>query len=77
LIFSGSGWFLSKVSIDDPIRDITYDIPCNAWLSSKSNDQKTMRDFQVSSTISHKKHIDLDGMKIFRVYSIYFLIFLK
>jgi hypothetical protein len=64
LIRLGSGWFLNKLSIDDPIREITYEIPCNAWLSTKSNDQKTMRDFQVASWISHKKHIDSDGMKI-------------
>jgi hypothetical protein len=62
--FLGAGWFLNKVSIDDPIREITYDIPCNAWLSSKSNDQKTMRDFQVASMVSHKrKHFALDGRK--------------
>lgn len=64
MIFLGSGWFLHKISIDDPIRRITYEIPCNDWLSSKSNDQKTMRDFQVASMTSNKKHLDLDGMKI-------------
>jgi hypothetical protein len=51
----GASWFLSKISIDDPIDNITYDIPCNAWLSIKSNDKKTMRDFQVVSMVSHKK----------------------
>jgi hypothetical protein len=63
LLFLGSSWYLNKVSINDTIREITYDIPCNAWLSSKSNDQKTMRDFQVSSMVSRKKHSNLDGMK--------------
>ncbi|CAF2651593.1 unnamed protein product [Rotaria sp. Silwood2] len=53
-----SGWFLNKVSINDPIRKLTYNISCNAWLSNKSNDQKTMRDFQVTSMVSHKEHID-------------------
>ncbi|CAF2034386.1 unnamed protein product [Rotaria magnacalcarata] len=49
-----SAWFLDKVSIKDPIRSITYDILCNAWLSSKSTDQKTMRDFEVTSVILPK-----------------------
>ena len=48
----GASWFLSKISIDDPIRRMIYDIPCNAWLSSKSNDQKTMRSFIVVSKAS-------------------------
>jgi hypothetical protein len=51
-IYSGASWFLSKISIDDPIRRMIYDIPCNAWLSSKSNDQKTMRSFIVVSKTS-------------------------
>ncbi len=63
MIVLGSSWFLNKVSIDDPIRNITYEIPCNAWLSIKSNDQKTMRDFQVTSMVSHKKKFGSDGMK--------------
>ena len=40
--------------IEDPIRERTYQIPCNAWLSSRSKDQKTTRDFQVTSVVSHK-----------------------
>jgi hypothetical protein len=58
----GASWFLSKVSIEDPIRNITSDIPCNVWLSIKSNDQKTLRDFPVVSIVSHKKKIISDGM---------------
>jgi hypothetical protein len=75
--FSGSGWFLNKVSIVDPIRDITSDILCNAWLSSKSNDQKIMRDFPVTSMISHKNRIDSDGMKNLQIYLkfIYFILY--
>ncbi|CAF4592497.1 unnamed protein product [Rotaria sp. Silwood1] len=53
-----SSWFLNKVVVNDPIRNVTYNISCNAWLSSKSNDQKTMREFEVASMISHKKSID-------------------
>lgn len=55
-----SGWFLDKVSIYDPIREMTYEILCNSWLSTKSIDQKTIRDFQVTSMESHKKSIDSD-----------------
>ncbi|CAF1093831.1 unnamed protein product [Adineta steineri] len=55
-----ASWFLNKISIDDPIRHITYEIPCNTWLSIKSNDQKTMRSFQVVSKILHKKIINLN-----------------
>ncbi|CAF1629730.1 unnamed protein product, partial [Adineta ricciae] len=44
-----------KVSIDDPVRRVTCEISCNGWLSIKSNDQKTMRDFPVISTISCDK----------------------
>ena len=55
----GASWFLSKISIEDPIGNVTSDIPCNVWLSIKSNDQKTMRDFQV---VSHIKKISSDGM---------------
>ena len=53
-----SGWFLSKVTIEDPIRERTYDIQCNSWLSSRSNDQKTMRDFTVTSTVLQRQHSD-------------------
>lgn len=56
-MFLGASWFLNKITIDDPIRNITYDIPCNAWLSIKSHDQKTLRNFPVISTISFKKKI--------------------
>lgn len=48
---------------------MTYEIPCNAWLASKSNDKQTMRDFQVASMISHKKPSDSNSMQICRVYS--------
>ncbi|CAF4245312.1 unnamed protein product [Rotaria socialis] len=58
-----SGWFLYKVSIKDPIRSITYDILCNAWLSSKSTDQKTIRDFEVTSVILPKTNSYAYGMK--------------
>lgn len=44
-----ASWFLSYVSIEDPIRETVYEIPCNSWLSNTSVDQKTMRDFQVVS----------------------------
>ncbi|CAF3728879.1 unnamed protein product [Rotaria magnacalcarata] len=50
-----ASWFLSKISISDPIRHKTSNILCNAWLSIKSIDQKTMRDFQVASVVSHQK----------------------
>lgn len=53
-----ASWFLNKISIDDPIRNITFDIPCNAWLSIKSTDQKTLRDFPVISTTALKKKIN-------------------
>ncbi|CAF0743262.1 unnamed protein product [Rotaria sordida] len=55
-----ASWFLNKISIDDPIRSKTYNILCNAWLSIKSNDQKTMRDFQVTSIVLNKKNINSD-----------------
>ena len=51
----GSAWFLDRVSIEDPIRQMTFEIPCNAWLATTSNDQRTMRDLQVASMISHRK----------------------
>ncbi|CAF3059762.1 unnamed protein product [Rotaria socialis] len=50
-----ASWFLSKISISDPIRHKTSNILCNAWLSIKSIDKKTMRDFQVTSVVSHQK----------------------
>ncbi|CAF1293389.1 unnamed protein product [Adineta ricciae] len=50
-----ASWYLDKVSIDDPVRRVTCEISCNGWLSIKSNDQKTMRDFPVISTISYEK----------------------
>jgi hypothetical protein len=59
MFYIGASWFLSNISIEDPIRNITFDILCNVWLSIKSNDQKTIRDFQV---VSHKKKINSDGM---------------
>lgn len=52
--FVGSAWFLDRVSIEDPIREMTLEIACNAWLSTTSNDQRTMRDLQVTSMVSHK-----------------------
>ncbi|CAF0974361.1 unnamed protein product [Rotaria sp. Silwood1] len=55
-----ASWFLDKISINDPIRNKIYNIPCNAWLSIKSNDQKTMRDFQVASILSNKKKMNSD-----------------
>ncbi|CAF1415212.1 unnamed protein product [Adineta steineri] len=60
-----SAWFLNKVSIFDPIREITSDITCNAWLSSKSNDQKTTRDFPVNLMVSHREQIDSDEHREF------------
>lgn len=48
----GASWFLNKVSIDDPSNHTIYGIPCNVWLSIKSHDQKTMRDFPVVSKTS-------------------------
>lgn len=45
----GSGWFLEKVSILDPIRGTTSEIPCEAWLSTNSDDGKTMRRFLVTA----------------------------
>lgn len=61
LLFLGASWYLSKVSINDPIRHKTYNISCNSWLSIKSADQKTMRDFPVASVTSHTKAIISDG----------------
>ena len=46
---SGASWFLNDITIEDPIREILYKIPCNSWLSNTSVDQKTMRDFAVTS----------------------------
>lgn len=43
---------------------MTFEILCNSWLSSKSIDRKTMRDFQVTSILSRKKGIDLNDMNI-------------
>ncbi|CAF1152567.1 unnamed protein product, partial [Didymodactylos carnosus] len=56
-----SSWYLGEVTIDDPVRFMTYYIPCNGWLSSKSVDQKTYRDFQVSNIISHMRKTDENG----------------
>lgn len=57
-----ASWFLNKVTIEDPIRNLIYDIPCNAWLSIKSHDQRTIRTFPVLSTIpsKQKKQRDLN-----------------
>ncbi|UJR25103.1 hypothetical protein I4U23_006463 [Adineta vaga] len=51
-----SGWFLDKVSIFDSFRQTTYEIPCNAWLSNKSTDQQTKRNFPVTSMKSKETH---------------------
>ncbi|UJR23755.1 hypothetical protein I4U23_026732 [Adineta vaga] len=55
-----ASWYLSKVCIDDPICKEMYEISCNGWLSIKSNDQKTMRDFPVISTVSYDKKTNLE-----------------
>lgn len=56
-----SSWYLDKVSIQDTLLHNNYDIQCNAWLSGKSNDQKTMRDFEVTSKKSNNKKHHEDG----------------
>lgn len=50
-----AGWYLSKVEIEDPIRRQTHAISCNVWLSSKSSDHKTLRDFPVASMATNKR----------------------
>ena len=54
-MFLGASWFLNKVTIEDPIRNLTYEVPCNAWLSIKSHDQRTIRTFPVLSTTPSKQ----------------------
>ena len=57
----GSSWYLSNVTIVDLVTDTTYEIACNAWLSIKSPDQKTMRDCPVTSAGSKKHKNEGDG----------------
>jgi hypothetical protein len=56
-----ASWYLSKVSVDDPIRKVIYEISCNGWLSVKSDDQKTIRDFPVIATIPYEKNSNANG----------------
>ncbi|CAF1622694.1 unnamed protein product [Adineta ricciae] len=50
-----SGWFLNNITVFDPIRQTTSEIPCNAWLSNKADDQKTMRDLPVVKSVQNAK----------------------
>lgn len=58
-----SGWFLNKVMIEDPTRERTYDIQCNSWLSSRSDDQKLMRDFTVTTIVSQRHQSESRGRR--------------
>lgn len=51
--------------IEDPIRERTYNIQCNSWLSSRSNDQKLMRDFTVTTIISQRHQSESRGNETF------------
>ncbi|CAF0884487.1 unnamed protein product [Rotaria sordida] len=45
-----SSWFLNKVSIDDPIRNITYNISCNAWLSKHQEEIDNLSNYSTTTT---------------------------
>ncbi|XP_075271384.1 oxygen-regulated protein 1 [Opisthocomus hoazin] len=58
---SGNGWFLDKVVIKDPVRDLDYTFLCHRWLDQGQDDGSIARELTVTdaSTFPGRQELEL------------------
>ncbi|XP_029447144.1 lipoxygenase homology domain-containing protein 1 [Rhinatrema bivittatum] len=57
---AGNGWFLEKVVIKDPIKDVEYTFLCHRWLDQGEEDGKIVRELFVADNCSFPASQELE-----------------